>query len=117
MAVVVLGSLAYTECAHGARCLPSSVTTLLWTGDGMWEIGTRDGELLQADLAPNGGIRPAVYVHPALVVLNFRTGGRFGKAVVLLPDMVDSEAFRRLRVRLRFEGMKGVADGDSGVPT
>ncbi len=43
------------------------------------------------------------FVTPKLTVLNFRLPGeRLSRHVVLLPDMVESAAFRRLRVWLRW---------------
>lgn len=43
------------------------------------------------------------YVSPALTVLNLRVGGsRFAWHVVIVPDSIDAETFRRLRVQLRW---------------
>nr|VFK50511.1 MAG: hypothetical protein BECKTUN1418E_GA0071001_100347 [Candidatus Kentron sp. TUN]VFK51753.1 MAG: hypothetical protein BECKTUN1418F_GA0071002_100347 [Candidatus Kentron sp. TUN] len=90
-------------CKYIFRCSRSSITTLLWTTEGVWQLSTRGGQILNGNLDPTWGLRPTVYVHPYLVVLNVNTGKGFAKPVVLIPDMVDdADAFRRLRIRLRF---------------
>lgn len=62
--------------------------------DGGWRLEMGDGSLHRAGLT--GG-----YTHPGIVILNFRleSGGR--RSLALLPDAVDAEALRRLRVWLR----------------
>lgn len=72
------------------------VVALVWERDGAWRLLERGGR------EPVCRLRPDSYVHPLLTVLNF-TGERRG-AVVLLPDSLDADTFRRLRVRLGLEG-------------
>ena len=62
--------------------------------DGRWRLKTGAGAEYWARLTDG-------YAHPLLVVLNFRleSGGR--RSVTLVPDAVDGEALRRLRVWLR----------------
>ena len=48
-------------------------------------------------------LRPDSYCRPARVVLRFQAEG-WRSALVLLPDSLDAEALRRLRVRLLQEG-------------
>nr|VFJ87488.1 MAG: hypothetical protein BECKLFY1418B_GA0070995_10077 [Candidatus Kentron sp. LFY]VFJ90632.1 MAG: hypothetical protein BECKLFY1418A_GA0070994_101237 [Candidatus Kentron sp. LFY]VFK22311.1 MAG: hypothetical protein BECKLFY1418C_GA0070996_11154 [Candidatus Kentron sp. LFY] len=96
-------SMFFSACEHTLRCSRSSITTLLWTAEGAWQLWTRGGQVISGDLEPTWGPWPSVYVHPYLVVLNFNTGKRLAKPVVLTPDMVtDADAFRRLRIRLCF---------------
>nr|VFJ50686.1 MAG: hypothetical protein BECKFW1821A_GA0114235_102821 [Candidatus Kentron sp. FW] len=101
--IAIVVSMFFSACEHAFRCSRSSVTTLLWTTEGVWQLWTRGGQIINGDLKPVWGLRSSVYVHPYLVVLNFNTGKRFSKPIVLIPDMVDdADAFRRLRIRLRF---------------
>jgi hypothetical protein len=45
---------------------------------------------------------PVAFVHPLLTVLSFQGAeGRY--TVILTPDVVEVDMFRRLRVRLRFQ--------------
>jgi len=46
---------------------------------------------------------PQALILPWLIILHFSSRQRRNKYLVLLPDMVDREAFRKLRVRLKLE--------------
>ena len=60
-----------------------------------WSLYTAKGVARDASLLPSS------FVRPWLTVLNFSVG-RFGRrSVILLPDAVDGEILRRLRVRVR----------------
>lgn len=60
---------------------------------------TRRGEWREGTLLGSS------FVSPYLTVLNFRTEGNLlARHVVILPDSVDADEFRRLRVRLRWGG-------------
>jgi hypothetical protein len=50
-------------------------------------------------------LHPSTYVHPWLVVLNFRLADRRRlRSLVLLPDTLDADSFRHLRLRLGLIG-------------
>lgn len=50
-----------------------------------------------------GAVRPGSFVAPWLTVVRWRAeGGWRDRTILLLPDMVEAEAFRRLRVLLRW---------------
>ena len=69
---------------------------LLLNCEDEWFITTGKGETCELQLLTG------YYVHPWLVVLPFR--GDAGKhTVILTPDMIDADVFRRLRVRLRYK--------------
>ena len=63
------------------------------------EISVRDdGGAWQA-----GVLRDGSFVAPWLTIIRWRAqGGRFDRTLVILPDMVPAEDFRRLRVMLRW---------------
>lgn len=51
----------------------------------------------------SGALRPGSFVAPWLTIVRWRPDGAwFDRTVPLLPGMLDEEAFRRLRVVLRF---------------
>lgn len=62
--------------------------------DGVWLLETGDGTHHRAGLT--GG-----YSHPGIVILNFRLAAGGRRSLTLLPDAVEPEALRRLRVWLR----------------
>lgn len=103
IAVLVLAVVVSCACTLAGpvyRRLPSSILALEWQRDGRWRAQRRDGDEESLQLLPDS------YVHPRLVVLNFRRAGRSRRrrSVVLLPDSADRDTLRRLRVRLRLEG-------------
>lgn len=61
------------------------------------ELQTKDGERHEAALLGTS------FVAPYLTVLNLKPlGRRLARHVVIMPDAVDSEIFRKLRVRLKW---------------
>lgn len=72
----------------------------LWDHDDLWRLTDEFGCVHQARLLPT------TLVHRHLVVLNLRLPDQpwycRHRSVVLLYDNIDSETFRRLRVRLRW---------------
>ena len=67
---------------------------MIWEADGDWQLYEGDGSTIIARL------RPDSYVSPILVVLRFDLLVGRSRTVVILPDMLDRQSFRRLRVRL-----------------
>lgn len=67
---------------------------LMWETDDDWQLLFQDGS------EQNGELRPDSYVSPLLVVLRFRLPAGGTRSVLILPDMLDRQSFRRLRVRL-----------------
>ncbi len=107
IAMLILAIVVSCACVlAGAvfRRRPSSIIALEWQADGRWRACRRDGGKEALVLMPDS------FVHPALLVLNFRPAGVGGwrrwrrRSVVLLPDSADRDTLRRLRARLRLEG-------------
>lgn len=71
-----------------------SLRYLIWETDGDWQLQEAGGKKIIVRLCP------ATYVSPILVVLRFQLQSGGTRSVVLLPDMLDRQSFRRLRVRL-----------------
>lgn len=64
--------------------------------DGLWRLKLQSGEQKRVELQPSS------FVRPWLMILNFRSGTVFtGLHLILLPDSLDRELARKLRVRLR----------------
>ncbi len=99
IAVVLLLSLVVAWRKQPGKVGEGGVKTLTWQADGEWLLGTVDGKQLQANL------HESTYVHPWLVVLNFRQQAKRGiLSFTLAPDALDKETFRELRVRLKVAG-------------
>jgi hypothetical protein len=77
-----------------------TVRSLLWGSDRRMQLGLGSGQRTGATLLPHG------FVLSWLVILQLRldTGGK--RHLIVLPDMLDAESFRRLRVRLLLENGK-----------
>ncbi len=79
------------HCWH----LDQAIQSAILREDGSWIISLRDNETINADLLPG------CLVQPWLTVLHFRMPNRQRKSLILLVDNIDSDTFRRLRVRLK----------------
>lgn len=96
VACVLLGAARHMAL-HGLRRARRSVVRLVWDGHGRWRLLQRDGALLDVSL------EHGAYVHPELLILPFRTRSGERRSVLVVPDMVDADTLRRLRIRLRCE--------------
>jgi toxin CptA len=77
---------------------PDSAMAIEISSDNQLSIQTRRGEWGEYNVLGN------TYVTPWLTVLNLRqSGGRATRRIVILPDSVDPEDFRKLRVWLRWK--------------
>ena len=91
-------SFRYTLFRWALQRHDKSVTALLWDDLGEWKLFFRSGEEVVR-------LEPDTLVSSWLVVLNFSATAAAGHySAVILPDSLDRESFRRLRVRLRLDG-------------
>lgn len=86
--------LLYALCHHAFRCTRSAITELTLTDSAQIQLLTRAGQPIDAVLL--GG-----YSQPMLKVLRLRLGRWQRRSVVVLPDMLEPDRLRELRVRLR----------------
>lgn len=80
---------------HALLSSPRAIVQITWDGQGAWRLRQRNGR------ERVGQLLPGYFAGPRLVLLNFALGPWRRTSVVLLPDNSESEALRRLRVRLR----------------
>jgi hypothetical protein len=98
LAFFVLLSLGYHLRREAWLSAPSSTTALMLEGDQV-VLTTRNGEQL------SGKILRDSLVTPYLTVLNvLPRGARMARSVIILPDSLDTESFRQLRVWLKWGG-------------
>lgn len=94
---VILLAAFYHIAGDALRSLPWSVAVLEVDAAGQLQAMRRDGRWFEA------GVRGNSYVSAWLTVLNLRPAGRWlGVTVLLLPDALDAEVYRRLRVWLKW---------------
>lgn len=99
LAVVLCVAVAHAILHDAWRWLPRSIVALQLAGDGSLRCQTQDGRWREAQVLGSS------CVTAWLTVLNLRLSGRrFGCSTVLLPDSLDAEDYRQLRVWLRWNG-------------
>ncbi len=74
---------------------PSRIVRLIWEADDDWTLVCHDTTELV------GRLRPETYETTWLVILRWQLQLGGIRSMVILPDMLDRQSFRRLRVRLR----------------
>ena len=92
---------------HGTCRAARAIVLLVWDRQGQWRLVQRDGRVLDAWL------EHGAYSHPLLMALPFRTRDGSRPYVLVVPDRVDPDHMRRLRVRLRC--MSGRSDNTDTV--
>jgi hypothetical protein len=92
----LLTSLVRTHQLYISQKDPHTAVRLVLKQTGEWLLGLAAGENIAVTL------RPMAFVHPMLVVMSFQAD-RQTYRVILTPDTVDPDTFRRLRVRLKFK--------------
>lgn len=75
--------------------LGAGIASAQLRSDGSWSLQCGDGVRAQAHLEGES------VVLSWITILNFRTTDGRRRSLLLLPDNIDGNAFRRLRVRLR----------------
>ncbi len=102
LALSVLASYLWLQTRYALLRHPLAVQSVTWGRGDEWQVRTRNGKDILARLAPDSFVRPWL----AVLLLRPRSGGAL-RRVVILPDTLDAEIFRQLRVRLRLEHSGG----------
>lgn len=95
LGLMIAASLYRNLRVHVLLNSPRSLLRLVWEASGKWRVWDAFGREHEATLAPD------CFVNSKLVILSLKLEGLGRRAVLLLPDSLDSEVLRRLRVRLR----------------
>jgi len=97
LTALLAGSAWHALRRDGFRTLPNSLVAVRLHADGRCAFKVRGETWHQAALLGSS------FVSPYLTVLNLQPeGGRFARHLVILPDAVNAEDFRRLRVWLKW---------------
>lgn len=100
--ILIAISLIHALRTHVLRTNGYAIQSAEWDGGGEWTLFMASGKRVPAQL------RASSYVQPWLVVLNFSTGRFSTNSLILVPDAIDPDLLRRLRVRLRLSGSCGL---------
>ncbi len=84
-----------SQAQNDSRRAARAIVLLVWDRYGQWRLVRRDGRTLQVEL------EHGAYAHPKLLVLLFRGRDRQRVPLLVVPDMVNADELRRLRMRLR----------------
>ncbi len=96
LVLLLAANLAYLLARDYLLGMPSSCIALAVGKPGV-EIHTRSGELMP------GRVVQGSLVTPAITVVNvLPQGAHFARSAVILPDGLDTESFRQLRVWLKW---------------
>lgn len=94
--MMLLTSLAVSLLPQAGKN-PNRVRLLYWGNETSCRLELYSGRQLHCELGQQ------VFMTRWLVILYFNKADSGYRSLVLLPDMTDAEAFRRLRVRLQLE--------------
>jgi toxin CptA len=108
--VLHLAILAYVAAVIAGMLRPR-VEALVWRADGSAEVTLRDN-LVESGRAVQGAVGSARILGP-LLVLTLRWPPRGRAHLWLLPDNLDADTRRRLRMRLGAEGTTSAASGNT----
>ena len=102
---LLASSLAYYLRRECLRLAPSAIVCVSLHPDCRCEFQVKDGERFEATLLGTS------FVAPYLTVLNLKqVDRRLARHVVIVPDAVDGETFRKLRVLLKWRCAKIQSD-------
>lgn len=107
LSLMIAASLYHNLRVHVLLNAPRSLLRLVWEASGKWRVWDAFGREHEARLTPG------FFVNPKLVILNLQLKGLGRRAVLLLPDSLEDEALRRLRVRLRAVRHDRMKDDDN----
>lgn len=97
LGLLLLLNLGYQLCLRAWLIAPSAVVAFRLEDDGV-SLNTRAGLQLAAKLCGNSLVTPYFTVLSVLP-----QGARLARSVLILPDSLDAESFRRLRVYLQWQ--------------
>ena len=80
-----------------SRHHPDAVCSMVWGEEKDCLLGLQSGGQEEASMGEQA------FILPWLVILHVNSRRRYMRYLVLLPDMLDDEIFRKLRVRLKVE--------------
>jgi toxin CptA len=97
LSAVVLVNFYTSFTTHVLGWGKLAILSLVWGGDGEWTLLSAKGNKSVAKLLPSS------YVHPRMIILNFRIPETGRRTQLLMQDSLDTNTYRRLLARMRLE--------------
>jgi len=94
---VLFVSLVRSWRLQVSRHHPDAVCSMVWGKEKDCLLGLQSGRQEEVSMGEQA------FILPWLVILHINSRRRYMRYLVLLPDMLDDEMFRKLRVRLKVE--------------
>jgi hypothetical protein len=77
-----------------------AILSMIWDENGDWVVTSNDGQPVQAKLLPGS------FVHVYLMILSFRLENHQRRNVLILPDALHPNTYRKLLARMRIDGAR-----------
>jgi toxin CptA len=104
--LAIAASLFHCLARDAVLCAPGAIVALEIGEDGVVSFRTRRGTWFEC------AVLGSSFVSPRLTIVHLRQSGqRRTRHVILVPDNVEGEDFRRLRVWLRWRALRGGPPG------
>ena len=102
LGIVILSVVIYNVCHYGLLLLPWSCVALNVSSSNQLELVRKDGKCLQVNISSDSVVTPYLTVINCIVQDANSFKRLFSRHLVILPDMLEAEAYRQLRVWLRW---------------
>lgn len=102
LGIIILSAVIYSICQYGLLLLPWSCVALNVSSSNQLELVRRDGKCLQVNICNDSVVTPYLTVVNCKVQDANICARLFTLHLVILPDMLDTEGNRQLRVWLRW---------------
>ena len=99
---LIFTAVIYNVCQYGLLLLPWSCIALNVNSSNQLQLARRDGKVLSVDVCRDSVVTPYLTVVNCKVQDAKLVARLFAPQLVILPDMLDAESYRQLRVWLRW---------------
>jgi toxin CptA len=102
LGIAILSAVIYSICQYGLLLLPSSCLALNISSSNQVHLVYRNGKVLSVEVCRDSVVTPYLTVVNCKVQDANIFSRLFPPHLMILPDMLEAEAFRQLRVWLRW---------------
>jgi toxin CptA len=102
LGIAILSAVIYSVCQYGLLLLPWSYVSLNVSSSHQVQLVRRDGKQIDVHVCGNSVVTPYLTVVNCKVTDAPLLMRLFAPHLVILPDALDAESFRQLRVWLRW---------------
>lgn len=102
LSLAIIASAMYTVCCHGLRLLPWSIVTLNINSKNQLQLTYKDGRQYEVAVLASTTVSAYLTVVNGQMIEATFWQRMLPKHLVIFPDAADAEAYRQLRVWLRW---------------